>query len=99
MSVQTTQNSFEGHSCCETKNQDYIITYKVDDNKTRDNLICKECIESQIIFDDKFGKLAILQLNILKIICIHCNLDVTKSKGCIGCKTAFGNLNKKEFTN
>jgi len=88
--------TFEGHSCCNKKNPDYTITYKVDDNTTSDNQICKECITSKIIFDDKLGKLVILQLKILKIICNHCNQNVTKSKGCIACNTVFGNLVKKE---
>jgi hypothetical protein len=90
MSIQkTTQNSFDGHHCCNAKNPDYKITYHIDDNTIRENQICKECIQSQTVFDDKFGKLAILQLNILKIICIHCNQDVTKTKGCIVCNTVF----------
>ncbi len=81
-------NSFDGEHCCDTTNPDYYITYKINDT-IRTNVICKNCITSQVVFDDKYGKLFILQINIKKIICIHCGNEVTKSKGCTKCKTVF----------
>ena len=87
---------FEGHSCCKSENHDYSITYKIQNNNTRTNIVCKKCIESEFVFDDKFGKLFFLQENILKIICLHCNQIVTKTKGCKNCKTVFGNLKENQ---
>ena len=56
---------------------------------TRTNKICKKCISSECVFDNKFGKMYFLQLNILKITCAHCGLDVTKTRGCRQCDTVF----------
>ena len=86
MSVSQSQQTTQ---CCQNKKA-YTITYSQKDTDDIIISVCITCFNSESKSKDYPDTLIKPhQRNTIEIICIHCGIDVTKSKGCTKCKTVF----------
>lgn len=75
-------------TCCDAQYFDYTVTYKKQDGQISTYKVCNTCWNKsyQIKTDEITTKnIKIFQINISKIICNKCNVDVTKTLGCQTC--------------
>ncbi len=83
-------------TCCIAQYFDYTVTYKKLDGQISTYKVCHTCWnKSYPIKSDEITikNIKIFQINISKIICNKCNIDVTKTLGCKTCHPEeFSNL-------
>lgn len=78
--------------CCKAKNFKYEITYKDENGRISTGKVCSIHWSEPypIKFDETTTKnIKIFQIQIIKLVCISCNQDVTETKGCNSCNTIF----------